>query len=134
MLSLPLTPERFEESQTALDEIGGVENKDYADEDARTVAKQFADDIVRGPFAQGASRVIEPAEEHGCDHVYITGRRRSPTGRAMFGDTTQHSSSTAPASSPSARTDGAEPPRCGSLAGTEDTVELIDGDSQHSTV
>jgi len=91
---LPLTPGEFEESQTALDEIGCVENKDYADGDARTVAKQFVDDITRDPLADfdveyaivtdatkemGADRIIELAEDRGCDHVCTTGRRRSPT-------------------------------------------------------
>ncbi|WP_434521134.1 universal stress protein [Halorubrum sp. AS12] len=100
----PLTPEQFEESQTALDEIGRRENKDYADEDARTVAKQFVDDVAREALADfdveytvvtdvteemEASRIIELAEKRGCDHVFTTGRRRSPTGKAMFGDTTQ---------------------------------------------
>ncbi|MFW6382405.1 MAG: universal stress protein [Haloferacaceae archaeon] len=104
VLYLPLTREEFEESQTALDAIGRVENKDYAEGDANAVATQFVDDIAADPLADfdveytvvtdvtdemEASRVIELAEERGCDHVYTTGRRRSPTGKAMFGDTTQ---------------------------------------------
>ena len=36
-----------------------------------------------------STKVIEIAENHGCDHVYITNRRRSPAGKALFGDTTQ---------------------------------------------
>ncbi|CDK38582.1 universal stress protein [Halorubrum sp. AJ67] len=104
VLYFPLTPEEFEESQESLDKIGRVEHKDYGDEDAQTVAKQFVDDIAREPLADfdveysvvtdvteeiDAGRIIELAEERGCDHVYTTGRRRSPTGKAMFGDTTQ---------------------------------------------
>lgn len=104
VLYLPLTPEEVEESQAALDEIGRVENKDYADEDAQALATQFADDIASEPLADfdveytvrtdvtdemEASRIIELAERHGCDHVYTTGRERSPTGKAVFGDTTQ---------------------------------------------
>lgn len=36
-----------------------------------------------------SSKVIDVAENHGCDHVYVANRRRSPAGKALFGDTAQ---------------------------------------------
>lgn len=36
-----------------------------------------------------SDRIIEVAEANECDHVFISGTRRSPTGKALFGDTTQ---------------------------------------------
>lgn len=36
-----------------------------------------------------AETVIEVADEEGADHVFILGRKRSPTGKALFGDLAQ---------------------------------------------
>lgn len=104
VLYVPLTEEEFQESLAALDEIGRVENKDYSDEDALSVAQQYAEDVTEEAL-EGfdvdfsvvtdvteeveAQRVIEIGNEQGCDHVFTVGRQRSPTGKAVFGDTTQ---------------------------------------------
>lgn len=52
----------------------------------------LADDIdfeVAGAFGDKADRILNAIEQEECDHVFLTGRRRSPTGKAMFGDVTQ---------------------------------------------
>ncbi len=36
-----------------------------------------------------AEAIIEAGEEYNCDHVFMSGRKRSPTGKVVFGDTTQ---------------------------------------------
>lgn len=36
-----------------------------------------------------SDRIIEIAENNGCDHIFVPGKRRSPTGKAIFGDTAQ---------------------------------------------
>lgn len=36
-----------------------------------------------------AEAVLAVAEERGSDHVFLAGKRRSPTGKALFGDLTQ---------------------------------------------
>ncbi|WP_227379304.1 universal stress protein [Haladaptatus halobius] len=36
-----------------------------------------------------SSKIIDVAKNHGCDHIYVTNRRRSPTGKALFGETAQ---------------------------------------------
>jgi len=104
VLYVPLTEEEFDESLAALDEIGRVENKDYSDADALDVAEQYAEDVTEDsldgfdvPYSVvtdvteevEAKRVIELADDHNCDHVFTVGRQRSPTGKAVFGDTTQ---------------------------------------------
>lgn len=33
--------------------------------------------------------VLDMAAERDCDHVFLVGKRRSPTGKALFGDLTQ---------------------------------------------
>ncbi|MFC6724399.1 universal stress protein, partial [Halobium palmae] len=36
-----------------------------------------------------SDRIFEVAAERDCDHLFLSGRRRSPTGKALFGDRTQ---------------------------------------------
>ena len=65
-------------------------------------ARDFAEDIGKevladsdiefeavGRVGDKRDRILETAERHGCDHVFLTGRKRSPTGKAIFGDTAQ---------------------------------------------
>lgn len=33
--------------------------------------------------------VVDYAEEHACDHIFVSGQKRSPTGKALFGDVAQ---------------------------------------------
>ncbi|GGN88428.1 universal stress protein [Haloarcula pellucida] len=44
---------------------------------------------VEGAFGNSADRIVAATEEFDCDHVFLTGRQRTPTGKAVFGDTTQ---------------------------------------------
>ncbi len=104
VLYVPLSEAEFGEVVSALDEIGRVENRDYSDEEAMGIARQYAEEladealegfdvewsIVADRAEEVASeRVIEVAEEHECDHVFTLGSQRSPTGKAVFGDETQ---------------------------------------------
>ncbi|WP_266082404.1 universal stress protein [Haladaptatus caseinilyticus] len=36
-----------------------------------------------------SAKVINVAESHGCDHIYVTNRSHSPTGKALFGEMAQ---------------------------------------------
>ncbi|WP_225333524.1 universal stress protein [Halomicrobium urmianum] len=104
VLYVPLSEGEFGDVVSALDEIGRVENKDYSDEEAMGIARQHAaetaEDALEGFDVEwtivadrseevASERVIEVAEEHGCDHVFTLGSQRSPTGKAVFGDETQ---------------------------------------------
>lgn len=104
VLYSPLSEAQFEDAVRTLDQIGRTENKDYSDEAAAAVAKQFAENLADDALEAfdvsfsvvtdvtdelDASRVIRHAEENNCDHVFTLGQQRSPTGKAVFGDTTQ---------------------------------------------
>ncbi|MFP9191832.1 universal stress protein [Natronosalvus vescus] len=36
-----------------------------------------------------ATAILDAAAEHGCDHIFLVGRKRSPTGKALFGNLAQ---------------------------------------------
>ncbi|WP_129113524.1 universal stress protein [Halegenticoccus tardaugens] len=72
-----------------------------AEELVQAVAERLGDQVLgsrgveylaRGEIVGATSpsdRIIEVVESNGCDHVFVPGARRSPTGKALFGDTAQ---------------------------------------------
>ena len=71
---------------------------DTAREAAASLAAEVAEDVLddldldyetAGYVGDEGEMVLEAAAEHDCDHVFLTGRERSPTGKAVFGDATQ---------------------------------------------
>lgn len=102
VLSL-VTSEEYEAVADTLDTIGEIEHTTY-DEDA--VREGLTGDVsdlassvlgtevaydVRVFVTDGdqAEQIIAVADDAGCDHVFLPGQRRSPTGKAVFGDRTQ---------------------------------------------
>lgn len=65
-----------------------------AEETAAAVAASAFDEdvptIARGVVGQIPEAILDVADEDDCDHVFITGRKRSPVGKAIFGDMAQH--------------------------------------------
>lgn len=74
----------------------------YSVEQALDGARAFARDVGRevlsdvdvdyetiGAVGEQVDTILERAESERCDHVFLTGQRRSPTGKAIFGDVTQ---------------------------------------------
>lgn len=74
----------------------------YSLTQAKAGAENFAEDVgrevladidvewtARGAIGEYDVRTIEEAKSLGCDHVFISGVKRSPTGKALFGDHTQ---------------------------------------------
>ncbi|MFK8213810.1 universal stress protein [Haloferax volcanii] len=106
VLLVTLTEDEFEETQEVLDTIGDVEHTSYTERDAFKGAMNDAEEVARKVFAtddevsyeivpriaaekERAETVIDVADEEGADHVFILGRKRSPTGKALFGDLAQ---------------------------------------------
>lgn len=71
---------------------------DQAVEDARQTAESIARDALAdldvdyeavGSVGPVTDRILTTAAECECDHIFIVGRQRSPTGKALFGDVAQ---------------------------------------------
>lgn len=95
------TEEQFSEYATSLADIP-ERDTGYSIDRAREGARQFADDIGQevfegleveyeaiGALGEKKEQVLSIAHEKDCDHLFISGRKRSPTGKALFGDVTQ---------------------------------------------
>ena len=101
-----IDPEAYQEELDTLETIGDIENVTYNSEvvtDAAVAeAREFARDVlgdldVSFDIAvdvvnddERAQQVVTAGMEHDCDHAFIVGRARSPTGKALFGDFAQH--------------------------------------------
>lgn len=62
----------------------------FARDLAESVLKDDIDFEVDGAFGEKHEQIVAAAERHDCAHVFLIGRRRSPTGKAIFGDAAQH--------------------------------------------
>lgn len=95
------TEEEYDEQRTELEEIPD-EEVSYGIGQARQGAENFAGDIARevlagidveweaiGAVGDRVKAILEEARINDCDHVFVSGRKRSPTGKALFGDNTQ---------------------------------------------
>ena len=95
------TDEEYESTRTSLESIPSIESS-YTAGQALEGARQFAADIGRdtladvdvdweavGRIGDEHDEILEVAEEYGCDHVFVAGEKRTPAGKALFGDTTQ---------------------------------------------
>ncbi|MFC4440364.1 MULTISPECIES: universal stress protein [Natrialbaceae] len=78
----------------------GAEIKSESDliEEASNTAEEIATDALKnydvsytaeGMVGSLPNDLLDLATEQNCDHVFITGEQRSPTGKAVFGDISQ---------------------------------------------
>lgn len=99
-----MTEAEYEADTETLASIGSIEGTSY---DSRAVLDAAADglrDLAAEVVPEGveitavaraadederATTVIDTAIDRGCDHVFVLGQRRSPTGKAIFGDVAQ---------------------------------------------
>ena len=105
VLSL-MTAEEFREARETLDVVAQEEHTNYDDSVVIDAAKRQARDVVEdlyddldlewkiigariGDNEKPADRILEAAEDGGVDHLFVTGQKRSPTGKAVFGDRAQ---------------------------------------------
>ena len=100
-----LDADEYDEDVTTLEAVGRIENVEYdhssiidgATSNARSFVTSVLGDAgvdVRvavdvGSDDDRAERILEAADEHDCDHTFIIGESRSPTGKAVFGDVAQ---------------------------------------------
>ncbi|NUB93376.1 universal stress protein [Haloterrigena sp. SYSU A121-1] len=102
-----ITPDQVNETADNLEVIEQMEGTSYSEPDSSSTAEQFARQIAEEVFdsfdesveyatdgivveeSERADEVIATAEELGSDHLFVVGRRRSPTGKALFGDFAQ---------------------------------------------
>lgn len=79
------TSEREIESVDEMEDIAKTEAEDVASD-------AFGDEIpyrAMGLVGTIPDDLIQVAEEEGCDHIFISGKKRSPAGKAVFGDVAQ---------------------------------------------
>lgn len=95
------TEEEYDETREELEEIP-AEEVSYGVGRARQGAEQFASDVANevlagidvewkalGAVGDRVEAILEEARINDCDHVFVSGRKRSPVGKAVFGDDAQ---------------------------------------------
>ncbi|WP_435346137.1 universal stress protein [Haloarchaeobius sp. HRN-SO-5] len=94
-----LPEEEYEERMASrLETTAGGFSIDEAEREARHIASEVGREALDGVDVEYETlgvvgreerMILDVADEHDCDHVFISGRRRSPSGKALFGDLTQ---------------------------------------------
>ena len=93
------TEDEFQDRKSTFESIADFD-ADYGVENARQGAEQFARKVGRevldgvefsalGRIGQPQEVILKTADERDVDHIFIHGRQRSPTGKAVFGDLAQ---------------------------------------------
>lgn len=70
------------------------EETDGARKFAKDIGRDVLDDVdvatePVGRVGEKGDEILGLADERGVDHIFVAGRKRSPTGKAIFGDVTQ---------------------------------------------
>jgi nucleotide-binding universal stress UspA family protein len=102
LVLLTVVPEEeFEEKRRAVAGIGSsdaVYTLEQAEDSAEREATAVADDALAGldvPYhavgtiGREADAILDVADSEGAEHVFLGSRRRSPAGKALFGDVAQ---------------------------------------------
>ncbi|WP_137286058.1 universal stress protein [Halorussus salinisoli] len=95
------TDEEYEDTRQTMESIPNSP-VGYSARKAREGAEEFAADVGRevlegvdvswdavGELGDEQTEILETAEARDCDHLFIAGEKRSPAGKALFGDLTQ---------------------------------------------
>jgi nucleotide-binding universal stress UspA family protein len=93
------TEDEFQERRSTLANVAGLDSE-YNVDNARSGAEQFArkvgsevlDDVeftAMGQIGDPQETILNTADQEDVDHIFIHGKQRSPTGKAVFGDTAQ---------------------------------------------
>lgn len=100
-----LTETEYEDDRNALKSLEEIEGATYGidatEERLERAAQKIANDSIAdldvdyriAPRVIGdgslADEILQVAEETDSDHIFIVGQKRSPTGKALFGDVAQ---------------------------------------------
>lgn len=93
------TDEEFHDRRNTLESVAGLD-AEYNVDNARSGAQQFAlrvgsevldavEFTALGRIGDPQDAILETAAENDIDHIFIHGKQRSPTGKAVFGDLAQ---------------------------------------------
>jgi nucleotide-binding universal stress UspA family protein len=94
------TEEQFQDRRTSLRDIAGLDRQ-YTVDSAREGAEQFSQEIgldvldddieftAMGQIGDPQDTILETADKEAVDHIFVHGKERSPTGKAVFGDLAQ---------------------------------------------
>ncbi|SER40234.1 universal stress protein [Natrinema salaciae] len=99
------TPDTAEESVEALEWVEQMEGTTFDETDPAAMTRQFArefsenvigdvdvDTEIEAIITEEGERddaILAAADRLNCDHVFLVGHKRSPTGKAIFGDVAQ---------------------------------------------
>lgn len=100
-----LTEDEYQDNRAALQPVEDIEGTTYGIDTATERLERLAREIAADALADSdvdyrivprvvdgnsiADEILAVADENDCDHVFVVGRRRSPTGKAIFGDVAQ---------------------------------------------
>ncbi|WP_435361749.1 universal stress protein [Haloarchaeobius sp. DFWS5] len=107
VLFTTMMAEDYEADTDTLESIGSVENTTYSDASAldgpRNAVRDSAEEVLGDLDWEVSYRVVasviesgerpdailDAADEYDCQHIFVVGRKRSPTGKVLFGDEAQ---------------------------------------------
>jgi nucleotide-binding universal stress UspA family protein len=93
--------DQVDESQEQFAETEGVSVVEETLRSGQEFVSEFADDALADldieyetaaaivEEGERADEILGAADRHDCDHVFLVGQKRSPTGKAIFGDVAQ---------------------------------------------
>jgi nucleotide-binding universal stress UspA family protein len=100
-----VTPDEFEKDVETLEAAEQAGSGTYSNASANDIVTNFAHEFAESVCGSNtpqfdvssavteddgvADHILDAARQSDCDHIFLVGRRRSPTGKVLFGDVAQ---------------------------------------------